>query len=104
MEGFIGLDGGSTSTKGVLLDKDKNILVKAYQLSKGNPIEDTKDIFENLKEQVGMQGATLKVLGVGTTGYAKDVLKDVLGADAAIVETVAHTESALHFYDDAVSA
>ena len=100
VEGFIGLDGGSTSTKGVLLDKDKNILVKAYQLSKGNPIEDTKDIFENLKEQVGMQGATLKVLGVGTTGYAKDVLKDVLGADAAIVETVAHTESALHFYDD----
>ena len=38
--------------------------------------------------------------GIGTTGYAKDVLKDVLGADAAIVETVAHTESALHFYDD----
>jgi predicted nucleotide-binding protein (sugar kinase/HSP70/actin superfamily) len=37
---------------------------------------------------------------VGTTGYAKDILKDVLRADAAIVETVAHCESALHFYDD----
>ena len=100
VEAFIGLDGGSTSTKGVLLDKDKKILVKAYQLSKGNPIEDTKEIMANLKDQVELQGATLTILGIGTTGYAKDVLKDVLGADAAIVETVAHTESALHFYDD----
>ena len=37
---------------------------------------------------------------MGTTGYAKDVLKDVLGADAAIVETVAHAESALHYYEN----
>lgn len=98
VEAFIGMDGGSTSTKGVLLDKNRNILVKAYQLSKGNPIEDTKEIIANLKEQVELQGATLKILGTGTTGYAKDVLKDVLGADACIVETVAHTESALHYY------
>ncbi len=48
-----------------------------------------------------MPGATLEVLGIGTTGYAKDILKDVLRADAALVETVAHTESALHFYSDA---
>ena len=52
VEGFIGLDGGSTSTKAVLLDKNKNILVKSYQLSKGNPIEDTKDVFYKLREQV----------------------------------------------------
>ena len=37
---------------------------------------------------------------MGTTGYAKDILKDVVGADAALVETVAHTEAGLHFYDD----
>ena len=101
VEGFIGIDGGSTSTKAVLLDKDKNILVKCYQLSKGNPIEDTMDMFANLNQQVMDQGATLKVLGVGTTGYAKDILKDTLNADAAMVETVAHTEAALHFYPHA---
>ncbi len=100
IEGFIGLDGGSTSTKAVLLDKDRNILVKTYQLSKGNPIEDTKEVFAKLEKQVTDQGATLKVMGVGTTGYAKDILKDTLGADVALVETVAHTESALQFYKD----
>ncbi len=100
VEGFIGLDGGSTSTKAVLIDKDRNVLVKTYQLSKGNPIEDTKEVFAKLERQVTEQGASLKVLGVGTTGYAKDILKDVLGADVALVETVAHTESALRFYKD----
>jgi activator of 2-hydroxyglutaryl-CoA dehydratase/predicted nucleotide-binding protein (sugar kinase/HSP70/actin superfamily) len=100
VESFIGLDGGSTSTKAVLLDKDRNILVKTYELSKGNPIEDTIEVFGKLRDQVESQGATLKILGVGTTGYAKDILKDVLGADVALVETVAHTESALRFYKD----
>jgi activator of 2-hydroxyglutaryl-CoA dehydratase/predicted nucleotide-binding protein (sugar kinase/HSP70/actin superfamily) len=100
VEAFVGLDGGSTSTKAVILDKDRNVLVKTYQLSKGNPIEDTIEVFEKLRQQVEEQGATLQILGVGTTGYAKDILKDVLGADVALVETVAHTESALRFYKD----
>ncbi len=100
VRGFIGLDGGSTSTKAALLDNDRNVLVKAYQLSKGNPIEDTKDILGAIQSQVEDAGATLEVLGIGTTGYAKDILKDVLRADVALVETVAHTESALHFFSD----
>src|ERR1700740_151523 len=98
--GFIGIDGGSTSTKAVLLDDRGDILCKAYQLSNGNPIQDTIEMFENLRGQVEAQNAKLEVLGVATTGYAKDILKDVLNADVALVETVAHTESALKFYDD----
>src|SRR6202008_1741929 len=100
VSGFVGVDGGSTSTKAALLGKDGEILCKAYQLSNGNPIQDTIEMFAKLREQVESKGATLEVLGVGTTGYAKDILKDTLGADAALVETVAHTESALHFYPE----
>ncbi|MGO9170028.1 MAG: BadF/BadG/BcrA/BcrD ATPase family protein, partial [Candidatus Sulfotelmatobacter sp.] len=98
--GFIGVDGGSTSTKAVLIDEKGDILCKAYQLSNGNPIQDTIEMFENLRGQVEAQKAKLEVLGVATTGYAKDILKDVLHADVALVETVAHTESALKFYED----
>jgi predicted CoA-substrate-specific enzyme activase len=100
VQAFVGIDGGSTSTKGVLLSTGGDVLCKAYQLSKGNPIQDTIDIFEELRGQVESRGATVEVLGVGTTGYAKDVLKDVLAADAALVETVAHTESAVKYYKD----
>ena len=98
--GFIGIDGGSTSTKAVLLSENGEILGKSYQLSNGNPIQDTIEMFENLRGQVEAQSAKLEVLGVATTGYAKDILKDVLQADVALVETVAHTQSALKFYDD----
>jgi predicted CoA-substrate-specific enzyme activase len=101
VEGFIGIDGGSTSTKAVLVDNQRNILCKTYQLSKGNPIEDTQEVIAKIAQQVTDQGATLNVLGVGTTGYAKDILKDAVGADVALVETVAHTQAALHFYADA---
>jgi len=97
---FLGIDGGSTSTKGVLLSTEGDVLCKAYQLSKGNPIQDTVEIVEDLRAQVEGQGASLEILGLGTTGYAKDVLKDVLAADAALVETVAHTESAVKYYGD----
>ena len=100
VQGFVGVDGGSTSTKAVLMSTAGDVLCKVYQLSKGNPIQDTIDMFEQLRAQVEEQGATLEVLGVGTTGYAKDILKDVLHADAALVETVAHTESAVKYYKD----
>jgi len=100
VRGFVGVDGGSTSTKAVLLSEEGEVLCKAYQLSNGNPIQDTIDMFDNLEGQVRAQGASLDVLGVGTTGYAKDILRDVLKADVALVETVAHTESALKYYDD----
>jgi predicted CoA-substrate-specific enzyme activase len=99
--GFLGIDGGSTSTKGVLINENREVAFKAYQLSNGNPIEDTMQIIGSLHSMVESQGCTLEVLGVGTTGYAKDILKDTIGGDIALVETVAHTQAALHFYQHA---
>jgi activator of 2-hydroxyglutaryl-CoA dehydratase/predicted nucleotide-binding protein (sugar kinase/HSP70/actin superfamily) len=97
---FIGVDGGSTSTKAVLLSPEGRVLSKAYQLSNGNPIQDAIDMIGQLRAAVESRAPHLEVLGVGTTGYAKDMLHDVLQADTALVETVAHTEAALAFYDD----
>lgn len=97
---FLGLDAGSTSTKGVLLSEDGAVLAKAYRLSLGNPIEDAIDIVAQLRAPIERDGARIEVAGAGTTGYAKDILHDVLGADVAIAETVAHTESAKREYHD----
>ena len=100
VRGFVGLDAGSTSTKAVLLDEDGRVLAKAYQLSRGNPIEDAIEMFTSLRGQIESQGAGVEVSGLVTTGYAKDILKDVFVGDAALVETVAHANSALHIYED----
>jgi activator of 2-hydroxyglutaryl-CoA dehydratase/predicted nucleotide-binding protein (sugar kinase/HSP70/actin superfamily) len=96
----IGLDGGSTSSKAVLVSEDGKVLAKAYRLSKGNPIQDMKDLLSDLRTQVAQQSATLEVLGFGATGYAADVLEKTVGADVNIVETVAHMMSARNFFPD----
>jgi predicted CoA-substrate-specific enzyme activase len=100
VRGFIGLDGGSTSSKAVLVDEQGEILLKAYQLSKGNPIQDTKEILEQMRSAFEDKGAKLEVLGFGATGYAADVLQETVKADVNIVETVAHMMSAVHFFGD----
>jgi activator of 2-hydroxyglutaryl-CoA dehydratase/predicted nucleotide-binding protein (sugar kinase/HSP70/actin superfamily) len=100
LRAVIGLDGGSTSSKAVLVDEEGEIVCKAYQLSKGNPIQDTKELLAQLREYVRSQGAELEVLGFGATGYAADVLQETLRADVNIVETVAHMMSAVRFFGD----
>ncbi len=96
----IGLDGGSTSSKCVLVGEDGRILSKHYVLSKGNPIQDTKELMADMRDFVCDQGATLEVIGFGATGYAADVLEESLKSDVNIVETVAHMMSAVHFFED----
>ncbi len=100
IRGTIGLDGGSTSSKCVLVDADGNILQKVYQLSKGNPLEDMKQMFRTLKDWAQKQNAKLQVDGFGVTGYAGDVMEAALKADANIVETVAHMKSAQNYFPD----
>lgn len=96
----IGLDGGSTSSKAVLVDEQGTILLKEYQLSKGNPLEDTKEMLMRIRDKISSQGADLEIIGFGSTGYAADVLEKTLKADVNIVETVAHMMSAVHQFGD----
>lgn len=100
VRGAIGLDGGSTSSKAVLVDEEGNILLKEYQLSKGNPIQDTKELLGRIRDKVLGSGAKLDIIGFGATGYAADVLEKTLRSDVNIVETVAHMKSAVHFFGD----
>lgn len=92
----IGCDFGSTTAKAVCLGPQKDILFTCYTLSKGNPIDDAKALFRQLRD-----AGVAEVLGVGVTGYGAELLKDVIGADAPMVETVAHATAALHFFPDA---
>jgi predicted CoA-substrate-specific enzyme activase len=91
----IGCDFGSTTAKAVALSPTGDLLFSCYALSKGNPIEDAQSLFRQIRE-AGFD----KVGGLSLTGYGKDLLKDILGADLAVVETVAHATAALHYVPD----
>jgi predicted CoA-substrate-specific enzyme activase len=93
---LIGCDFGSTTAKAVVMRADGELLSSVYAPSNGNPIEDAKAIFRELrKADYGNIGA------LALTGYGKDLLKDIIGADVAVVETVAHATAALHYFPDA---
>ena len=95
VQAFLGIDGGSTSTKAVLIDESGGVLAKSYRLSDGNPIHDVIEIAGDLEEHVQSHDSELEVLGVVTTGYAKHMLAGVINADAELVETVAHARAGL---------
>jgi predicted CoA-substrate-specific enzyme activase len=97
---FLGVDGGSTSTKAVLIGEDGQVLAKSYRLSQGNPIRDAIEIAGELDDRALSEGAEIEILGAATTGYAKHVLGRVLQADAELVETVAHARSGLAMQPD----
>ena len=89
---FLGIDGGSTSSKAVLVDETGELLLKVYQLSRGNPIEDTLELLQKIRASDPHSHYDIK--GLGVTGYAADVLEGALSADANIIETIAHMKSA----------
>jgi predicted CoA-substrate-specific enzyme activase len=93
----IGCDFGSTTAKAVCLSPSRELLFSCYALSKGNPIEDAKSLFRQLRAAIG-DG---QILGLGITGYGKDLLKGILGADCGVVETIAHASAGLHYFPDA---
>ena len=93
---FLACDFGSTTAKAVVVSPQGELLFSCYVMSKGNPIEDAKAVLRQVRA-AGFE----RVAALAITGYGKDLLKDVVGADVAIVETVAHAAGALHFFPDA---
>jgi activator of 2-hydroxyglutaryl-CoA dehydratase len=93
---LVGCDFGSTTAKAVVLSRERELLFSCYALSKGNPIEDAQALFRQVRGAGFEQLAALAL-----TGYGKDLLRDVLGADVGVVETVAHATAALHYVPDA---
>jgi predicted CoA-substrate-specific enzyme activase len=93
----VGCDFGSTTAKAVCMSPEKDLLFSCYALSRGNPIDDAKSLLRQVREAVG-DG---EILGLAITGYGKDLLKDILGADCPVVETIAHASAGLHYFPDA---
>ncbi|MHA2252012.1 MAG: acyl-CoA dehydratase activase, partial [Candidatus Kariarchaeaceae archaeon] len=92
---ILGIDGGSTTTKAVLLDVTSNrVIASFYVRTDGNPIEATKLCISKIHEQVGDQQVDL----VATTGSAREIIGAFIGTSAVYNEISAHAAGAA-FYD-----
>jgi predicted CoA-substrate-specific enzyme activase len=90
MKGYLGIDVGSVSTNLVVMDEAGNIHQSIYLRTQGQPINAVK---KSLK-QVKSRQPDLQVMGVGTTGSARNLAGVIVGADVIKNEITAHAVAA----------
>ncbi len=95
--GYIGVDVGSISTKGVVINQDFQIIADTYLRTQGRPIQAIKELLKILNQQVNSK---IKIVGAGTTGSARRLAGVMLQADIVKNEIIAHAVAASHFYPE----
>ena len=97
---FIGIDAGSTTTKLVVIDRDKNLVYSDYGSNEGNPL---KSVIAMLKKLYALLPNTAKIRYSGVTGYGEKLVQTALTIDLNEIETIAHYTAAKEFMPDVTS-
>ena len=87
MNAFLGIDIGSISTKGVVINEKDEILAHSYLWTEGDPIGAVKRVLAELRGQISDD---VQVLATGTTGSARKLIGVVLNAQVVKNEITAH--------------
>ena len=96
---ILGLDVGSTTTKGVLLRRsDKEVLASAYLRTGGDPIGAARKVYRSLQDQLG---AAVAIEAVGVTGSGRQIAGLHAMTRGVVNEIIAHATAAA-FYDPEV--
>ncbi len=93
---YVGMDAGSTTVKGVVLNDDGELLYSKYLPSKGNPVE----IIKGFLEEVYAINPEINIVSSAVTGYGEEIIKNAFDVDYGIVETIAHFTAAKYFMPD----
>lgn len=99
MKAYLGLDIGSISTKGVIINKDNEVLASEYIWTQGDPIRAVKRLIKTLKDKMSVpENNAYDIVAVGTTGSARKLIGVI--TDAAIVknEITAHAIGTISLY------
>jgi predicted CoA-substrate-specific enzyme activase len=95
---YLGLDIGSISTKGVVIDECNNIRASEYLWTQADPIGAVKRLLHVLKTQ--MDGQDVRIATVGATGSARRLIGAMTGAAVVKNEITAHAIGTLSQYPD----
>ena len=95
---YMGVDIGSISTKGVIIDSHNNILCSSYIKTEANPIGAVKKLIRNLKSL--FDDTKYEIVSVGTTGSARKLIGTILNASVVKNEITAHAIGTTSIYKD----
>jgi predicted CoA-substrate-specific enzyme activase len=91
----LGLDVGSTTTKGVIMRcRDKAILAADYLRTDGDPVAASRNVYGSLAEQIDVP---ISIIGLGVTGSGRQISGLHAMTDGVINEIIAHATAAVHF-------
>ncbi len=93
----LGIDVGSVSTKGVVLDSRGRIIAAEYLWTEGDPVSAAGKILLSLQKQLP---ASLSIRSVGTTGSARRLVGAMVEADVVKNEITAHAKGTLSRHPD----
>lgn len=88
---FLGVDVGSVSTNIVLIHEDGTVAETMYLRTQGRPMQTIQEGMKALRTKIGNSA---EILGVGTTGSARQLAATLLGADVVKNEITAHAVAA----------
>ncbi len=91
---FAGLDAGSTTTKGVLLDSEGAVVARFFRASGPRPRDSAQAVREQLAAQAGVPADRLPLVA---TGYGR---AQVAGALKTVTEITCHALGARHLVPD----
>jgi predicted CoA-substrate-specific enzyme activase len=92
---ILGVDVGSTTTKGVIMRRsDKAILAADYLRTEGDPVGASRAVYKSLAEQIKFP---ISIEGLGVTGSGRQIAGLHAMTDGVINEIIAHATAAVHF-------
>ncbi len=91
---FLGIDGGSTTTKVVLIGQDGELYYSHYSSNRGSPVKSTIEALEDLYTKMPQDAYIARSC---VTGYGESLIQSALGIDEGEIETMAHYRGAEFF-------
>ncbi|MCP4623246.1 MAG: CoA activase [bacterium] len=92
---YLGIDVGSTSTKAVVLDRNRSVIAGFYTRTAGKPVAASQVILAAIHDMMRKNGIDLSIIGVGTTGAGRKFIGKIIGADIAIDEITTHARASV---------
>lgn len=96
-QAYLGVDVGSISTKGVIIDGDGRVLAGEYAWTEGDPVGAVKGLLKALERKAPGE---LSVLAAGVTGSARRLIGAMLSAEVVKNEITAHAVGTLSRHPD----
>jgi predicted CoA-substrate-specific enzyme activase len=90
----LGIDIGSTSTKAILMKRDRSVLAGFYTRTAGRPVHAVQKLFTSIDDVIDKSKSDLRIIGAGTTGAGRKFTGKIIGADMIIDEITAHARAA----------